>query len=293
SVVGTAVSRGRFRQTCGRHRRPAPARRSLRSAAAWWSCRNRPAQERKRTPPPQYPATRRPPRPRRGSAGRRAQVTGQTVRSCRRKVPSPYPARIGGSTFLGMQNVLPLATSAELADAAFQAMITAGLAIFALVVFHRLPQRWVAWWAAAWGLYVLRLGAIILFLKTSDLAWLFWHQVATGWVALAILWAALVFSRDKVWRPRYAVLALFPLLWAWVAIHALDRFALVALPMVALIAGATLWTGWVFWRYAQRTGSRGARFVAIAFALWGLHHLDYTVLRARGAWVPWGYFLDI
>jgi signal transduction histidine kinase len=151
----------------------------------------------------------------------------------------------------------------------------------------------VAWWAAAWGLYVLRLGAIILFLLTNDLAWLFWHQVATGWVALTILWAALVFSRDAKWRPWYAALALFPLLWAWVAVHALDRFVLVALPMVALIAGATLWTGWVFWRYAQRTGSRGARFVAVAFALWGLHHLDYTVLRARGAWEPWGYFLDI
>src|SRR5690606_14299624 len=52
-------------------------------------------------------------------------------------------------------------------------------------------------------------------------------------------------------------------------------------------------TGWVFWRHARRTGSGGARFVAIAFMLWGIHHLDYPFLRARGAWVPWGYFLDI
>ena len=197
-----------------------------------------------------------------------------------------------------MQSALPLATAAELADAAFQAMITAGLAVFALTLYRRLPQRWVAWWAAAWGLYVLRLGLIILFLRTSNLAWLFWHQVATGWVALAILWAALVFSRNPAWRSRYAFLALFPPLWAWVAVrwmtaHAADQIALVALPMVALIAGATLWTGWVFWRYAQRTGSAGARFVAVAFGLWGVHHLDYTFLRARGAWQPWGYSLDI
>jgi signal transduction histidine kinase len=27
--------------------------------------------------------------------------------------------------------------------------------------------------------------------------------------------------------------------------------------------------------------------------LWGLHHLDYPLLRARGAWNPWGYYLDI
>ena len=192
-----------------------------------------------------------------------------------------------------MQDAMPIASSLEFADATFQAVVTAGLAVFALILFRRLQQHWMAWWAAAWGLYVLRLSAIILFLRTGDLVWLFWHQVITGWVALAILWAALVFSRDARWRHGYAALALLPLIWAWVAIHALDRLALVALPVVVFIAGVTLWTGWVFWRYAQRTGTPGARFVAVAFALWGLHHLDYTVLRARGAWQPWGYFLDI
>lgn len=192
-----------------------------------------------------------------------------------------------------MQDVVLSVRSTEFADAVFQAVITAGLAIFALSLYYRLPQRWMAWWAAAWGLYVLRLVAILVYLITHDLAWLFWHQVATGWVALAILWAALVFSRDLPWRWWYGTVALFPLAWAWVAIHALDRFILVALPMVALISAATLWTAWVFWRYWRRTRSHGAQIIAFAFTLWGLHHLDYPILRARGAWVPWGYFLDI
>jgi signal transduction histidine kinase len=192
-----------------------------------------------------------------------------------------------------MQDPTPIGLGAEFADAAFQALITAGLALFAVVLHRRIRERWLAWWAAAWTLYVVRLAAIITFLATGDLIWLFWHQVITGWVALAILWAALVFSRDLPWRSRYLWLAAFPLLLAWVAVNGLDQFMLVAIPMVALIAGATLWTGWVFWRHAQRTGSTGARFVAVAFALWGLHHLDYPFLRARGAWEPWGYFLDI
>jgi signal transduction histidine kinase len=192
-----------------------------------------------------------------------------------------------------MQGTVFAVTTPEFADAAFQAVITASLAIFALVLFHRLPQRWVAWWAAAWSLYVVRLLAILMYLATHDLAWLFWHQVATGWVALAILWAALVFSRDLPWRWGYAAVGVFPLVWAWVAIHALDRFMLVAAPMVALISAATLWTAWVFWRYWRRTGAPGAQFVAFAFTLWGLHHLDYPILRARGEWLPWGYFLDI
>ncbi len=192
-----------------------------------------------------------------------------------------------------MQDALPLATGAELADAVFQAFITAGLAVFAFTLHRRIRERWLAWWAAAWGLYVLRLGAIIAFLATGNLVWLFWHQVVTGWVALAILWAALVFSRDLPWRTRYLSLAAFPLLLGWIAVNGLDQFMLVAAPMVALIGGVTLWTAWVFWRHAQRTGSSGARFVAGAFLLWGLHHFDYPFLRAKGAWEPWGYFLDV
>jgi signal transduction histidine kinase len=192
-----------------------------------------------------------------------------------------------------MGDALPLAAGSELAAAAFQAAITGGLAVFALVLYRRLPERWFAWWAAAWALYVLRLGAIIAFLVTGNLTWLFWHQVITGWVALAILWAALVFHRNVRWRPWYAILPLFPTAWAFVAVRGLDQLVLVAIPMVILISGATLWTGWVFWRHASQVHSRGARFVALAFTLWGLHHLDYPFLRARGAWVPWGYYLDV
>jgi signal transduction histidine kinase len=192
-----------------------------------------------------------------------------------------------------MESVMPLAAGSELADALFQALITAGLAIFALVLWWRVRARWFVWWAAAWALYFLRLVAIICFLASGDLAWLFWHQVVTGWVALAILWAALVFSRDLVWRNWYASLGLIPVGWAWVAVNGLDQFLLVALPMVLLISGVTLYTGWVFWQHAVRNNSSGARFVAVVFWLWGLHHLDYPFLRAKGAWQPWGYYLDV
>jgi signal transduction histidine kinase len=39
--------------------------------------------------------------------------------------------------------------------------------------------------------------------------------------------------------------------------------------------------------------SSGATLLTVAFGLWGLHHLDYPFLRARGTWAPWGYYLDI
>ena len=63
--------------------------------------------------------------------------------------------------------------------------------------------------------------------------------------------------------------------------------------MVLFLSLATLWTGWVFLQYRRRVDSSGATLLAVAFGLWGLHHLDYPFLRARGAWNPWGYYIDI
>ena len=183
--------------------------------------------------------------------------------------------------------------SPELSAALLQAAVTAALAALSLHFFLRYRKPYFAWWATAWGLYLLRVGAISSFLLSADFIWLFWHQVVTGWVALALLWAALVFGHQATWRWRYLALVLFPLVWSYIAIYQLDHFLWAALPAVIFLSAATLWTGVVFLRYHRRVGSAGAALLGAAFVLWSLHHLDYPFLRARGAWVPWGYYLDI
>ena len=192
-----------------------------------------------------------------------------------------------------MQTPIALATALELDAAILQAAITACLALLCAFLYQRYGKTYFAWYATAWGLYVLRLGAIMGFLLTRNWTWLYWHQVITGWTALALLWAALVFSRQVRWRPAYLLAAIFPLLWAYIAIYQLDNFLLAAGPAVLFLSLATLWTGWVFLRYWKLVGSTGAGILACAFLLWSVHHLDYPFLRARGAWAPWGYYLDI
>jgi len=180
----------------------------------------------------------------------------------------------------------------ELAAALLQAVITAGLAALCLFLYRRHRKAYFAWFSAAWTLYLLRLGAIVSFLVGGAREWLYAHQVMTGLTALMLLWAALVFSRQLRWRWRYLWIALFPPLWSILAIYRLDSFLLAAAPMVAFLSLATLWSGWTFLDYHRRVESTGARVLAAAFFLWGLHHLDYPFLRARGAWWPWGYYLD-
>jgi len=184
-------------------------------------------------------------------------------------------------------------TLMELAAAFLQAAVTVGLAGLFFFLFRRYRKPYFAWFTLAWSLYALRLGAIVSFLLSQNWLWLYWHQVITGWTALALLWAAFVFSQQLTWRRQYLWLVLFPPLWSYIAIYRMDNFLLAAAPAVAFLSGATIWTGWAFWRHHQRVRSVAARALAVALFLWGLHHLDYPFLRARGAWNPWGYYLDL
>ena len=192
-----------------------------------------------------------------------------------------------------MQEILPPASDLEFDAALLQAAITGALALLCAFLFQRYRKPYFAWWAVAWGLYLLRVGAITSFLVTSNRIWLYWHQVVTGWTALALLGAALVFSQRIRWRPWYLAVILFPPVWSYIAIYRLNHFLWAVGPAVAFLSLATLWTGWVFYRYRKRVASSGATLLTAAFGLWGLHHLDYPFLRARGAWAPWGYYLDI
>ena len=181
----------------------------------------------------------------------------------------------------------------EFAAALLLALIALGGAGYCAWLFSRFRKDYYAWWSASWLLYAVRVGMIIGFIRTQQSGWLFWHQVLTGWTALGFLAAGLSFARGLKWTPKLAFVALFPVVWSYIAIFALDNFLLAVVPAIAFLSAATLLTGISFARHAQRTGSPGAWTLAGAFTLWAVHHLDYPILRARGQWVPWGYYLDI
>lgn len=175
----------------------------------------------------------------------------------------------------------------------FQGVVTLAMAVVCWLVYRRYRRPDFLWWSIAWSLYVLRIGAIITFSTTRSYVWLFAHQVLTGWTAVALLWAALATSRGERPRRTFAVALIVPVAWAYVAVYRIDNFLLAALPAAAFLSFATLWTGWVFVRQWRLTHSRGAAVLAAVLIAWGLHHLNYPFLRARNAWDPWSYYIDI
>jgi signal transduction histidine kinase len=186
-----------------------------------------------------------------------------------------------------------IAPLSELNAALLQAVVTLGGAALCAYLFQKYRRDYFRWLAIAWCAYALRIGCIVLFLTTGASGWLFAHQILTGWTALALLWSALAFSQHARWRWWYVFALAFPVAWSYVAIYKLDNFLLAAGPAVLFLSLATLWSGFVFFKHWRATGSRGAALLAGVLFTWGVHHLDYPILRARGAWNPWGYYLDV
>lgn len=188
---------------------------------------------------------------------------------------------------------IPGALAGELSAAGLEAAITLALALLCAALWRRTRQPYFGWWALAFALFLSRLTVIAVYMATNDRAWLFWHQVITGWTAVGLLWAAVVFAHAATWKARYWLLVAFPLVWSYIAVIKLMNFMLAAVPAIIFLSAATLWTGFVFLRY-RRDETRGAStLLGWTFLLWGVHHLDYPFLRARGAWSPWGYYIDI
>ena len=194
--------------------------------------------------------------------------------------------------YLQVQESTP-ALAGELSAALLEASITVALALLCAALWRRTRQSYFGWWALAFSLFVARITVIAAFIATNDRALLFWHQVITGWTGLALLWAAAVFAHAASWKNRYWFLVAFPLLWSYIAVIHLDNFVLAAVPAVVFLSAATLWTGIVLLRYRREETRGGSTLLGWTFLLWGVHHLDYTFLRARGAWSPWGYYIDI
>jgi signal transduction histidine kinase len=181
----------------------------------------------------------------------------------------------------------------ELSALAFQAVITLLQALVYYALWRRQRQAYFATWAAAWALYALRLQFIAAYIVTRREPWLFAHQAATGLTALSLLLATLQFSRGLRWRWRYAWLGVASLAWAAISIFGIHSMVVAGTTSVVLLSGVTLWTGWAFWQHRVRTRSRGAALLAATFLLWGLHHLDYPLLRPLGSWVLFGVFADV
>jgi signal transduction histidine kinase len=184
-------------------------------------------------------------------------------------------------------------TFVECSALGFQSVVTSVLAIACFLLWQRERGAHFFTWGLAWSVYVVRLACMSAFLVRRDMVWLFVHQAATGVSALLLLAAALQMSRGLVLRPVHALAIPVSIAWAWVTVYGMGSMIAGGISATVLLFSVTLWTGVIFWRARHRISSGAAPVLAGAFVLWGLHHLDYPLLRGFGAAVLYGVFADV
>jgi signal transduction histidine kinase len=185
-------------------------------------------------------------------------------------------------------------TIETIAPLLFQTLCTLALSAVHFGLWRQRRQPFHATWAAAWAVYGLRLIFIAAYIEHRDeLGWLFAHQVVTMGSALLLLWAALQFATQMRWRPHYAIAPVLAAAWAWYGVFVIHDMATAGLSSALLLSAVTLGTAYVFMRHDRANPSTGARLLSWAFLLWGLHHLDYPLLRSQGSGVLLGVFMDV
>jgi len=184
-------------------------------------------------------------------------------------------------------------TFVECSALGFQSLVTSILAATCFVLWRRQRGAHFLTWGVAWSVYVIRLSCMSAFLVRRDMVWLFLHQAATGISALLLLAAALQLARGFKLRPVHGVAVPLSFLWAWITIYGIGSMLVAGVTATLLLSGVTIATGIVFWRERARVSKGAAPVLAGAFILWGLHHLDYPLLRGFGAAVLYGVFADV
>lgn len=175
----------------------------------------------------------------------------------------------------------------------FQSVLTSTLALTCYVLWLRQRGPHFLTWSLAWTLYVVRLGSMSAFLVRRDPIWLLLHQAMTGLSALLMLTAALQLSGTFQWKPWHVIPVPIVIVWSWVAIFVIDSMVVAGVSSVVILASITIWTGVLLWRDRNRVPGGGAKVLAWSFIFWGLHHLDYPLLRSFGAAVLYGVFVDV
>ena len=175
----------------------------------------------------------------------------------------------------------------------FQATLTTVLAIACWILYQRSRGDHFRLWAWAFSVYVVRLACMSTFLVRRDMFWLFAHQALTGVTVLLLLAAALQLSQGFVLRTWHLIFVPVSILWAWVTIYVIDSMMVAGISATVLMASVTITTGLVIWRSRDEIASNAAPVLAWSFILWGVHHLDYPLLRSFGAAVLYGVFVDV
>jgi len=172
--------------------------------------------------------------------------------------------------------------------------LAASLVLFAGLLYLRtLSERpaGLDYWIAAFGLGVVRYAAYFAAPHVGRAATDFIAESLQAATAVLLLAGVLKFVGRRVDRRAVAAAVSAVTLWAGLTSFVYDDFMLRAVPLYAASGTALIATAVVLVRAGGWSLRTGYAITALAFALWGVHKLDYPFLRPVEWFAPIGFVL--
>lgn len=161
--------------------------------------------------------------------------------------------------------------------------------VYYYLYFHE-HKSYLRIWSVAWLIYSIRYFFDLLSLTMGGSPILLLCNQLSAMVSGAFLvWGTYVFLGLRFPR-AWIYLTAAGLLWITIAVISDWPFILITIPTFAFLGAIMVWTGVVFVR-TSRLDPLMRNVLGWAFILWGLHKLDYPLLRPVAWFAPWGFMI--
>ncbi|MGE4296986.1 MAG: ATP-binding protein [Desulfovibrionaceae bacterium] len=170
-------------------------------------------------------------------------------------------------------------------------LVTSGiLCLVHYFLYRQYAKRFLFQWTLSWLLYTLRFAFQLLLITRGDNDFL---QIASQFFSVGsaffLLWGVLEFA-DKRLSRFWPVATLLTLGWVAASISLDAPFLVIALPTFLFLGYAQIITGVTLLRIPN-TRSFAGRLAGFSLIAWGVHKLDYPLLRTTEWFAPWGFLL--
>ncbi|MEQ8666042.1 MAG: ATP-binding protein [Rhodospirillales bacterium] len=151
--------------------------------------------------------------------------------------------------------------------------------------------RGIRWWWLAIGLSCARYVLLYAAITTRSPLLQFAAESCQVLSAIFLAVGALVFLGHNVPRRLVTIACLACIGWAWYTTLIEPSFLLRSIPLYGLSGLLIFGVGVVLYRAGNVDPNRGYRLSGILFILWGLHKLDYPLLRPVEWFAPYGFII--
>ncbi len=158
-----------------------------------------------------------------------------------------------------------------------------------LYAIHR--YRHLKLWAIGWSVYSLRFIFLLVEVTVGKALWLTCgYQIAAIVSAILLIWGTQLFLQAtmSLW---WGALGFWGVVWTITGNYLGLQPMLIVVPIFCLLAFADFQVSYSIWMRSEKPRSLGVVITALNFFLWGVHKLDYPLLRHVEWFAPVGYLL--